>query len=544
MKEKITALYCRLSQDDMLHGESNSITNQKDILLKYAKANNFPNPQFYVDDGFSGTNFNRPDFMRMIDDMENGRVGIIITKDLSRLGRDYLMTGQYIEMTFPDYDVRYIAINDNVDTFKSENEMMAFKNIFNDWFARDTSKKIKAVFKAKGMSGKPLTTATVYGYKKFEADKNVWEIDEEAAQVVRRIFKLCIEGYGPSQIARILSDDGVLIPTAYAKEKGLPYTRTFKYPTRWCSDSVVKILEKPEYIGHTVNFRTRQKSHKNKKKIINPREEWVIFENTHEAIISQHDFELVQEIRKNRIRPQKSKEINPFSNKVFCADCGNKLHLCRSKSLTSEQEHLKCGTYAADKNECTAHYIRTCVLSELVLNEMNKLLCTVHANEDEFIRLAMEKSAENHLSELKKAKKTFSQAEKRIAELDKLFKRIYEDNISGKLSDERFDMLSGDYDNEQKQLKQTVAELQAFISEREQKTADISQFMDIVRKYEYISELTPEIMHELIEKIVVYAPDKSSGHRKQRVDIYFRFNVATASAVLDRRDYDKRKKAA
>lgn len=463
MSDKITALYCRLSQDDMLAGESNSITNQKAILLKYAQDNGFANPQFYVDDGFSGTNFNRPDFIRMMNDVESGKVESVITKDLSRLGRDYLKTGEYIEIIFPDYDVRYIAINDNVDTFKSENELMAFKNIFNDWFARDTSKKIKAVFKAKGMSGKPLTSIIPYGYKKSEADKNLWEIDDEAAKIVKKIYRLCIEGYGPAQIARMLTDDGILIPTAYAQAHGQPHTRTFKYPTRWCSDTVVKILEKPEYAGHTVNFRTHRKSYKCKRKVKNPKEEWVIFENTHEPIISQHDFDLVQELRKNKRRIQRHEEINPFSGMVYCADCGSKMYLCRSVARTEFQEHLKCAKNSLDKEDCSAHYIRTCVLSELVPKKLNELLADVHLNEDEFIRTAMEASAQAHFAELKRARKMLAQSEKRIAELNKLFKCLYEDNVSGKLSDERYELLSKDYDREQKQLDETVKELTAVI---------------------------------------------------------------------------------
>lgn len=284
--DKITALYCRLSNDDDLQGESNSITNQKNILKKYADENNFGNTAFYVDDGFSGTNFSRPDFMRMMEDVKSGKISTIITKDLSRFGRDYLMTGQYIEMILPDYDVRYIAINDNVDTLRSENEMMVFKNVFNDWYARDCSKKIKAVFKAKGQSGKPLTTIPPYGYKKSEADKNVWEIDEEAAEVVRRIFQLCIDGYGPTQIARILTEDKVLTPTAYAELKKSGNITCAK-PYRWAQRTIADLLEKLEYVGHTVNFRTRKKSYKCKKKIENPKEDWAIFENTHELLFQR-----------------------------------------------------------------------------------------------------------------------------------------------------------------------------------------------------------------------------------------------------------------
>ena len=541
--DKITALYCRLSNDDDLQGESNSITNQKNILKKYADENNFGNTAFYVDDGFSGTNFNRPDFMRMMEDVKSGKISTIITKDLSRFGRDYLMTGQYIEMVLPDYDVRYIAINDNVDTLRSENEMMVFKNVFNDWYARDCSKKIKAVFKAKGQSGKPLTTVPPYGYKKSEKDKNVWEIDDEAAEVVRRIFQLCIDGYGPTQIARILTEDKVLTPTAYAEMKKSGSVTCAK-PYRWAQRTIADLLEKLEYVGHTVNFRTRKKSYKCKKKIENPKEDWAIFENTHEAIISKEDFDLVQELRKNKRKLQHQEEVNPFSGMVYCADCGKKMYLCRSKTLNSDQEHLKCSSYAKDKDDCSAHFIRTVVLEEIVLSELRKMTTFVRENEADFLQSAYECSQKQQSAELKAAKKRLAQSEKRVAELDKLFTRIYEDNVSGKLSDERFEMMSKNYEAEQKELRQIIPELSQFIEAREQKNADTAQFIGIVRKYSEIPKLTPEIMHEFIEKIVVYAPDKSSGRRKQKIEIHFRFHVATSIAVADSMDYDKKRKAA
>ncbi len=544
MTDKITALYCRLSNDDDLQGESNSITNQKAILMEYAKKNGFRDPQFYIDDGWSGTNFNRPDFQRMITDMENGRVGTIITKDLSRLGRDYLMTGQYIEMIFPEYNVRYIAVNDNVDTLKSENEMMIFRNVFNDFYARDCSKKVKAVFKSKGMSGKPLSTNAPYGYKKSECDKNVWEIDEESAAVVRRIFKMCIEGLGPKQIAKRLSAEKILIPSAYAESKGYCKSANYKYPTRWGGQTIAKIFEKPEYCGHTVNFKTYRKSYKNKKRMNRAKEEWVIFENTHPAIISQHDFELVQELRSHRRKMQKCEEVNPFSGMVYCADCGKPMYQCRSRSLTKEQEHMKCSTYSKDPNECSAHFIRTCVLKELLLNEINKLLDYVSINKENYLDMLTQQTNANHLEEAKQAKKTIAKSVKRIAELDKLFTRLYEDNISGKISDERFEMMSRNYENEQKQLKASITELQKFVETKEQQSDDISSFMKIVSKYEHLTDITPEQMHELIERIEVHAPDKSSGHRQQKVDIYFRFRIACSSAVLDRWDYPKKKKAA
>ncbi len=480
----------------------------------------------------------------MMEDVKSGKVGTVITKDLSRFGRDYLMTGQYIEMILPDYDVRYIAINDGVDTLRSENEMMVFKNVFNDYYARDCSKKIKAVFKSKGQAGKPIASTPPYGYKKSDADKNIWEVDDEAAQVVRRIFKMCIKGLGPAQIARQLRSENIPIPTAYAQSKGRGGTSTFKNPTRWGETTVNKILDRIEYAGHTVNFKTHKKSYKNKKRIENSKEDWLIFENTHEPIISQHDFDLVQEMRKNKRKIQKCGEVNPFSGMVYCAECGAKMYLCRSRSLTDEQEHLKCSTYARDSEECSAHFIRTVVLRELVLGELNKLLETVHANEDEFVNTAMEYASTAQSQEVKKARKIIAQSEKRIAELDKLFTRLYEDNVSGKISDERFAQMSANYDGEQQQLKQTISELKAFIEATEQKTADVSNFIQLVRKYTYINVLTPEIMHELVEKIVVHAPDKSSGHREQKVEIHFRFNVARASATLDQRKYDKKRKAA
>ena len=539
MTDKITALYCRLSQDDMLDGESNSITNQKAILKKYAEDNGFPNPTFYVDDGVSGTTWEREGFKAMLADIEAGKVATVITKDLSRLGRDYLKTGEYIEIIFPDYDVRYIAINDGVDTFKSENELMAFKNIFNDWYARDTSKKIRAVFKAKGQAGKHLCPP-IYGYKKSDTDKNLWVIDDEAAEVVRKIFKLCIEGYGPVQIARILTEQGIPTPTAYALSQGRDNGRHNANTHRWGAQTICHILEKSEYCGHTVNFRTRMKSYKVHKIVYNPPEEWLIFENTQEPIISQQEFDLVQELRKNKRRPQRSDVVNPFAGMVYCADCGEKMYLSRRKNERPEQEHMRCSTYAKDGDKCTVHYIRTCVLNEIVLGELNKLLASVRENEDEFVQTAMSNSVQRKSSELTKAKKTLKQAQKRIAELDRLFTRLYEDNVLGKISDERFAMMSKGYEDEENRLKATVAELTAYIDTAEQKSSDVTAFLNVVHKYERIEKLTPEIMHELIDKIIVHEADKSSGKRFQQIDIIYRFDVATSSVEVETGHYGKK----
>ncbi len=530
MTDKITALYCRLSSDDMLAGESNSITNQKSILLKYAQDNNFPNTQFYVDDGWSGTTFNRPDFQRMMEDMEAGRIGIIITKDLSRLGRDYLMTGQYIELVFPEHHIRYIAINDNVDTSKSMDDMMVFRNVFNDFYARDCSRKIKAVYKAKGMSGKPLANRPPYGYKKSETDINEWVIDEDAAAVVRRMFQLCIEGNGPSTIATIFTKEKILIPSAY-RDNG----RNNAHQTCWRSSTVSGMLEDVSYAGHTANFKTSRHSYKSKHRTYNPKEKWVIFENTHEPIISQHDFDLVQEIRSHKHRPQKKADAkpNPFSGIAFCADCGSRMTLAGGYNDV-KKEYLKCGLNSRFKEECSTHYIRTEILRKLVIGEINKILASVHENKDRFICTAMKKSESMHLDDVKKAKKTLAKYKKRISELDSLFTKLYEDNVSGKVSDDRFRQMSQSYEDEQEKLKKDAESLTAFINEREQKSSDISHFIDIVSRYESISELTADIMHEFIERIIVHAPDKSSGHRQQKVVIVFRFHVAKTSALIDK----------
>ncbi|MDE6729108.1 MAG: recombinase family protein, partial [Oscillospiraceae bacterium] len=335
-----------------------------------------------------------------------------------------------------------------------------------------------------------LTTNIPYGYKKSETDKNLWEVDEETEPVVKRIYRLCIDVYEPMQIAKILTADSILTPTAYRQLKSTGSV-TVEKPCQWAQKTFVGILEKLEYVGHTVNFKTHKKSYKNKKKMANPREEWMIFENTHEPIISQHDFDLVQELRKNKRKIQKHGEVNPFSGMVYCVDCGAKMYLCRSRSMTDEQEHMKCSTYASDSDECSAHFIRTVVLRELVLGELNKLLETVYSNEGAFVNAAMEYASTTQSQEVKKARKILTQSENHIAELDKLFTRLY------------------------------PARPQIYI----------------------YNVLTPEIMHELVEKIVVHAPDKSSGNREQRVEIYFRFNVASATvATLDQRNYDKKER--
>ncbi|MBQ8965432.1 recombinase family protein, partial [Ruminococcus sp.] len=415
--------------------------------------------------------------------------------------------------------------------------------IFNDWYARDTSKKIRAVQKAKAQAGKPLATHPPYGYKKSDTDKNQWVIDEEAAAVVRRIFQLCIEGNGPTVIANILTADGIPTPTAYYRSKGMNVCNQNAKTKRWGMATVIHILERMDYLGHTVNFKTYRKSYKNKKLYENPKENWLIIENTHEPIISQHDFDLVQEIRSHKKRRQKSGTVSPFAGMVYCADCGNTLYVGRAQTLSPNQEHMMCSTYAHDSDECTAHYIRTCVLTEIILGELNKLSQFVRDSEDEFVRRAMESSAATQDNEMQTARKALRIAEKRINELDDLFERLYEDNVSGKISDERFATMSARYEAEQSKLKADAAKLSETISRKEQKKNDVMNFVGIVKKYEEFTELTPEIMHELIDKIVVHAPEGGRANRTQQVDIHFRFNVVTATATADFRQYYVRRKA-
>lgn len=391
----------------------------------------------------------------------------------------------------------------------------------------------------KGQSGKHLCPP-VYGYKKSETDKNLWVIDEPAAEVVRKIFKLCIDGYGPVQIARILTEQGIPTPTAYALSQGRDNGRHNAKTYRWGANTIAHILERYEYCGHTVNFRTKMKSYKVHKIVYNPQDEWQIFENTQEPIISQQTFDLVQELRKHKRRPQRSEVVNPFAGMVYCADCGEKMYLSRRKNERPEQEHMRCSTYAKEQDKCTVHYIRTCVLNEIVLGELNKLLTMVRENENEFIQTAISNSIQRKSSELTKAKKTLKQAEKRIAELDKLFTRLYEDNVLGRLSDERFTMMSAGYEEEQAKLKATVAELITLIDGAEQKSSDVTAFLKVVHKYEHIEKLTPEIMHELIDKIIVHEPDKSSGKRVQDIEIHFRFDVAVSTISVETGKYGKK----
>ena len=522
LTDDITALYCRLSQDDKQEGDSNSIVNQKKILKKYALDRGYSNYLYYIDDGYSGTNFNRPDFQRMIADVEAGKIKRIIVKDMSRLGRDYLQVGMYTEIIFPDHDIHFIAVNDGVDSTQGDNEFTPFRNIINEWYAKDTRKKIRAVKKAKGMAGEHIGSHAPYGYRKNPDNLKEWLVDDEAAAVVREIFSLCVGGYGPTQIANILTERKILCPTMYAVSKGLKQPSVVpEIPYQWNAPAVSKILERMEYLGHTVNFKTHVKSYKVKKKIDNDSSQWKIFRDTHEPIIDQETFDIVQKIRQGKKRPTKMGEMPMFSGLLFCADCGSKMSFHRRVDEPAEKHNYVCSNYRGNTKSCTMHYIRNVVVEQIVLDNLREVIGYVSQYEDEFIRMVMDTDVRQRNKELTKQKKRMSEIQSRMKELDNLFQRIYEDNISGKLSDERFMKLSKGYDTEQADLQEEMTRLQEHIQQAEKQSVNVDRFLSIVKKYTNLTELTPEILHEFVDRIIVHAPDKSSGRRLQEIEIIY-----------------------
>ena len=519
-ENRITALYCRLSQDDGREGESNSIVNQKALINEYARKNHFKNLRFFVDDGYSGTTFDRPAFREMEKMIENGEIGTVIVKDMSRLGRNYLQVGMYTDIVFPENDVRFIAINDNVDSaIQTEFDMTPIRNFCNELYARDTAKKIKSTFKMKGESGKHLTTNLPFGYIKDKDDKDKWLIDEPAAIVVRKIFDLCANGFGPLQIAKRLRAEEVLIPTAYyAQRDGKLYERD---PFNWDQKTVAGILERVEYLGHTVNFKTTSKNYKSKKRIQNPPEKQLIFKNTHPAIISEELFETVQKIREGKRRPTATGKMSLLSGKVFCADCESKLHYCTTNGFEAKQDFFTCANYRSNMGSCSAHYIRNVTLCNMVFKHIKKMLVYVQQFEETFVRDQLERLDNAMAISISKAKVDVVTLRRRDEDLNTLFKRLYEDMVSGRITAERFDMLAGEYEQEQKELKVKIAELEDLIENGETQTKDLKQLLANVRKYTDPQELTAQMVNDLVDKIIVHAPDKSSGHRKQKIEIYY-----------------------
>ena len=520
--EKITALYCRLSRDDEQLGESNSIKNQKSILSKYAKDNHFINTKFFVDDGYSGTSFTRPAFVEMMELAKQGHIGTIIVKDHSRLGRNRLIVGQLLEEDFIRLNIRYIAIMDNIDTDKGLNDFLPIQDWFNEMHAKNTSQKVRTVFKNKGNAGIPLTVNVPYGYKKDPLDKTKWIIDEPAAEIVRRIYDLCIQGYGTHQICNILKQEKVPTPKEYKAIHGLCNYHISEVKYCWQDRSIYDILFRQEYIGDTVNFKGTTKSFKDKSKIYFPKEQWKIFKNTHEPIIDKETWNTVQRIRENRQRPTKIGKINIFSGHLFCKDCGSKLYYCTSRSYTENRHFYRCSKYKnTSSKSCTSHTIREHILKELVLENIKQVLSYIRSYEDLFIKQKLETSLEEQKKIDSINKKLLSQYEKRIKDIDNLIQHIYEDNISGKITDERFTTLSLNYEKEQKELKSKVKELANKLDTIKQQKLDLTSFVSKVKQYTEISELTPEIINELIDKIYVYQSEKVNSKPTQQIDIYY-----------------------
>lgn len=519
--EKVTALYCRLSRDDELEGESNSITNQKKLLQKFADDNGFLNCRFYIDDGITGTTFNRPDFQRMLSDCENSRVGTVIVKDMSRFGRNYLEVGYYTEVFFLEHDIRFIAINDNVDNMKESDDFAPFRNIINEWYAKDISKKIKSSLKSKGMSGKHISRCS-YGYKNGK-DNQDWVIDEPAAEIVRLIYKLFADGMGVTAIALYLQRNGVLTPVEYAQSNGKYQTwNTFGHHA-WCSSTVTKILTHREYIGDTVNFRSYKPSYKSKKQIRNNNDDIVIFENTHPAIIDREQFLIVQNLMSTRKKSYANKNSDPLRGLLICADCGARLYLQRMTDRRySNLDCYYCGSYKRVKEACTNHRILVSDINRILASELRFVTDMAENNLDELVRLihkSSEKSARINSDSYLKEK---DDCEKRISQIDRMIKNLFEQTVINGLSAERFSSLTAEYEDEQKALKERVKELNLKLAEWNEDNKNIDRFIAVAKTYANWESLTPEIIVSFINKIVVhqmYIDD--DGEKCQQVDIFF-----------------------
>ena len=525
--EKITALYERLSLDDELEGESNSIVNQKKILEEYASKNNLTNIIHFTDDGISGTQFDRPGFMEMMNGVNTGNIGCIIVKDMSRLGRDYLKVGQCMEI-LRQKGVRLIAINDNVDSFYREDDFTPFRNIMNEWYARDTSRKIQSTFRSKGESGKHTASTPPYGYIKDKKDKDKWIVDEKAAQIVRRIFNLTMDGAGPYKIAKILEADKIDIP-AYHQQKmgyGLHQSKNFEYPYRWCSSTIASILKKKEYLGHTVNFKTR-KHFKDKKSKYVSEDKWLIFENTHEAIIDQETFDNVQRIRGNVKRyPDGWGEYHPLTGLMYCADCGSKMYVHRTNNyknipyyVCSNYKKVPCGMLCP-----SAHRIKAEVVINLIQETLKDIKNYLNEDNEAFIHSIQNEMEEKEKVEIEKQRVRLINNKSRIQELERLMCRIYEDMILEKIPSSRYEILNSQYETEQRVLSKEIKDLEIAISRYEKETDRARKFISLISRYENFDELTTTMINEFIEKIIIHERDrKGSQTSKQKIEIYFNF---------------------
>ena len=530
-KVKITALYCRLSVEERKdkrkkkqEDESNSISNQKQILLEYAKQHGYLHTEFFVDDGVSGTTFDRPDFQRMQRMVENGEVGTIIVKDLSRFGRESIEMGRLTQVVYPSLGVTFISIQENVNTSTGTGlETMPFHNIFNEWYAEQTSKKIKAVWKAKADNGERVSAAVPFGYMKSPEDSKQWIIEEPAAKIVRYIFELCIAGLGPMQIARRLEDEKVVCPTEYYYSIGRKTSnKRPANPYKWDQATVVHILENRQYTGCTVNFKTTYVSFKVKKTVHIPEEEWQIIPNTQEAIIDEDTFDRVAELRRSRRRNTATGKTSIFAGLLYCADCGSKLYFAAAKSIKEHQEFYRCSQYKENRGACSIHYIRDVVLKEMVLEAIQKVAKYVTEYEPVFLYLFAKKNTLGRETTIRTMKTKIEKAKQRIKELDMLIERIYEDNVLGKISDDRFYRMSANYEKEQKELLAAVEHDEQKVRDAEQEKINLNVFLTAIRECTDLKELTPTIVNTLIKRIDVHNSTKDEhGHKHVPIDIYF-----------------------
>jgi DNA invertase Pin-like site-specific DNA recombinase len=539
---KTAALYSRLSRDDEIQGESNSITNQKKILEDYAVKNGFDRFAHFSDDGATGVNFERKGFQAMIAEIEAGNIGAVIVKDMSRLGRDYLQVGYYTEVFFRQKNVRFIAVSNNIDSENSASgEFAPFLNIMAEWYARDTSRKVKAVYQSKGKNGKRITNSAIYGYLKDPNDKNAWIVDPPAAEVVKRIFALTVEGKGPFQIARILEAEKIETPGVYLGKMGLGTQRNRipENPYRWCGSTIISMLQKPEYIGNTVNFRSTKPSFKDKGRMRNPQDCWSVFEGTHEGIVDKETWELAQKCRTVKRRIDTTGEPNPLTGLLYCADCGSRLYNHRRAAHEQKsyytgvmmkvgpRDDYKCPSGAKNRGpyskECTTHFITSSTVNALISEAIRRTTAFARENEAEFTKMLREASALRQTESAKVSKKQLIKNEKRIAELDSLFRKTYEDYAAGRLSEKRFEQLSRGYETEQTELEAQTAKLKSELAQYESDTLRSDRFLELAKKYSDFSELTPAILHEFVEKVIVHEADKSTGRRIQQVDIYLNY---------------------
>ena len=531
----ITVVYCRLSQDDGLDGDSNSITNQKNILLDVVAREKLPNPVLFVDDGFSGTNFDRPAISEALRLVENRQVSNFVVKDLSRLGRSYIKVGQLTEITFPSFDVRFIALNDGVDSNKPNETNSIFlpiKSLMDEMYAADTSKKIRAVVQAKARAGERVTTNPPYGYLKDSNNPKNWIIDPVASEVVKRIFQEAKSGKSLSEIAKGLENDKIFKPDRHRIEIGLkPISSSSNVETLpyfWTRETLSAILGREEYLGHTVNLRTRKKSYKDKRKVDNPKEDWLIFKNTHEAIIDQETFDIVQKMRSHKRSNQRYKNRagheNLFAGLVFCGTCGRKHYFCPQEKNGLNHDHYKCSGYRKPIDGCeNPHYIQKSTLIEIVSGKLRQTIQEAHFNQEDFLKKLEQQSQAQFNKDNKNQRQQLQKDEHRSKEIDTIIQKLYEDNLLGKISDERFVKLSQSYEEEQRQLQTSISDLTEKLAKQQEDNLNISKFMTRILKYTELPELTVEIVNELIDKIVIHKPTGTKRNRIIQIDIYYNF---------------------